>query len=279
MKTSRSLLLLGSMAALTVVFTGCSGKEEGTATGAPPPSTTTTTNPPPSDNTPTGTTPAAKAPDAPTDGTGTAYGLVKFEGTAPKPEPVNLSTDQGCSWFYKNNPLLKEDLVLNPDNTVRWTLVYVKSEVKGSFSAPKESYLVDQVKCVFVPHVSAVMANQPVRFQNSDPVVHNTRTNAKVNKFFNATQPKQGSYTDHTFEKPEIGVQLVCDVHPWMISYVHVMSNPFFAITGEDGMYVIKGLPPGQYTLEFWHEKLGTKTVEVEVKANELVQSDVTFNL
>lgn len=278
MKNLRSLILFGSMAALIVVFTGCSSKEESTPTGGSPPSTTSTP-PPDTSGTGTGTTPTATAPPTPSDGTGTVYGLVKFEGTPPKPEPVNLSTDQGCSWFYKNNPLLKEDLVLNPDNTIRWTLVHVKSEVKGSFSPTKDLYEVDQVKCVFVPHVAAVLVNQPVRFKNSDPVVHNTRTNAKINKFFNATQPKQGDYTDHTFDKPEVGIQLVCDVHPWMKSYIHIMAHPFYSITGEDGMYTIKGLPPGSYTLEFWHEKLGTKTVEVEVKANELTQSDMTFSL
>jgi plastocyanin len=276
MKSLQTLLITGSMAVLIVVFTGCSGKEESSPTGTPPTTSTTSST---TDRRATGTTPTATAPAAPTDGTGTVYGIVKFEGTPPKPEPVNLGADQGCAWFYKNNPLLKEDLVLNTDNTVRWTLAYIKSGVKGTFSPPKEAFEVDQKKCVFLPHVSAVMANQPVRFRNSDPVVHNTRANTKINKFFNATQPKQDSYTDHAFEKPEVGIKLVCDVHPWMASYIHVLPHPFFSITGEDGMYIIKGLPPGKYTLEFWHEKLGTKTVDVEAKANELTQSDVTLTL
>ncbi|MBI3321421.1 MAG: carboxypeptidase regulatory-like domain-containing protein, partial [Candidatus Omnitrophica bacterium] len=51
--------------------------------------------------------------------------------------------------------------------------------------------------------------------------------------------------------------------------YLHILAHPFFAITGPNGIFTIKGLPPGTYTLEAWHGKLGTKQLTVTVKDNE----------
>ncbi|MCW5932846.1 MAG: hypothetical protein KIT45_00930 [Fimbriimonadia bacterium] len=279
MKTVR-FLLLGSalLTAASIWLAGCSGSEDKTTDGTTPTTTNTTTPSGDSGSPPSGTSSVA-VPETPTDGSGTLYGVVKFEGTPPKSDPVNVATDPGCQWFYKDNPLLKEDVVIGEGNSLRYTYVHIKGNVAGTHSVPKDHYLVDQVKCIFIPHVSGVMVGQTVRFRNSDPVVHNTRTNAKINKFFNATQPKQGDFADHAFDKEEYGIKLVCDVHPWMASYIHVSPHPFFAVSGEDGSYVIKGLPPGKYTLEFIHEKLGEKTVEVEVKANEATQTDMTYSV
>ena len=53
-------------------------------------------------------------------------------------------------------------------------------------------------------------------------------------------------------------IPVKCNVHPWMRAYIGVVSHPFFAVTGDDGTFTIKGLPPGTYTLEAWHEKYGT---------------------
>ena len=44
--------------------------------------------------------------------------------------------------------------------------------------------------------------------------------------------------------------------------YVNVVKTPFYAVTGEDGKYEIKGLPPGDYTLAFVQEKLGEQDPE-----------------
>ena len=72
------------------------------------------------------------------------------------------------------------------------------------------------------------------------------------------------------FDKPELGVKLACSVHPWMVAYVSVLENPFFAVTDKDGKFVIKGeLPDGKYTVEAFHQKLGAAgavSQEIEVK-------------
>ena len=56
-----------------------------------------------------------------------------------------------------------------------------------------------------------------------------------------------------------------CDIHAWMKSYAVVNDSPFFAVTGADGTFEIKDLPVGEYTLEAWHPKLGTKTLKISI--------------
>jgi len=70
------------------------------------------------------------------------------------------------------------------------------------------------------------------------------------------------------FDKAET-FRVKCEVHGWMGAYIGVFEHPFFAVTGEDGSFTIKGLPAGEYTLEAWHEKYGTQTLKVKVGGSE----------
>ncbi len=77
--------------------------------------------------------------------------------------------------------------------------------------------------------------------------------------------------------KPEVMIHVKCDVHPWMSGYVGVLEHPFFAVTGKDGTFTIEGLPPGEYTVEAWQEKLGAQTAKVKVDAAAPAKQDFTF--
>ncbi len=117
---------------------------------------------------------------------------------------------------------------------------------------------------------------QALTIKNSDATLHNIHALPKANAEFNQAQPIQGMPAiEKTFDKPEVLVHVKCDVHPWMNAYVGVVDNPYYAVSGEDGAFSIDKLPPGTYTLEAWHEKLGTKTQEVTIAPNQTV--DVTF--
>jgi hypothetical protein len=71
-------------------------------------------------------------------------------------------------------------------------------------------------------------------------------------------------------------VPFKCDVHRWMSAFVGVLDNPFYAVTSKDGSFELKGLPPGTYTIEAVHEKLGRQTQTVTVGPKE-AKSDVSF--
>ena len=55
----------------------------------------------------------------------------------------------------------------------------------------------------------------------------------------------------------------------WMNAYAGVLSHPYFAVTANGGAFELKDLPPGTYTIEAWHEKLGTQTQSVTLGAKE----------
>ncbi len=205
-------------------------------------------------------------------------GKVAFEGEAPAPKPLNFGAEKQCAMMHGDKMPVAEDLVVNPNQTVKWALVYVKAGAPAS-PAPAEPIEINQKGCMFVPHVTVARSGQKVIFKNSDPVLHNIRTESKINKLFNIAQPIQDMTTAWTFAQPEIGIKMRCDVHFWMASYIHVLDHPFYALTGDDGSYQIKDLPAGTYTVEVWHEKLGTQTAEITVAEGETKTSDFTLKV
>ncbi|MBI4373049.1 MAG: carboxypeptidase regulatory-like domain-containing protein [Candidatus Omnitrophica bacterium] len=204
-------------------------------------------------------------------------GKVAFEGEAPIPAPINFGAERQCALMHGDKMPVSEDLIVNPNQTVKWALVYVKEGLTGDFPAPADSVEVDQNGCIFAPHVTVARTGQTVKFKNSDTLLHNVRTVSKINKAFNIAQPVQGMTTAKTFTDPEVGIQLRCDVHFWMSAYLHVLSHPFFAVTGEDGSFTIQDLPAGTYTIEVWHEKLGTQSQSITVTDGEAKQIDFTL--
>jgi hypothetical protein len=72
-------------------------------------------------------------------------------------------------------------------------------------------------------------------------------------------------------------VPIKCDVHSWMNAYLGVVSHPYYGITGKEGTFELKNLPPGQYVIEAWHEKYGTQTQTVTVAEKEMKQVEFSF--
>jgi hypothetical protein len=68
-----------------------------------------------------------------------------------------------------------------------------------------------------------------------------------------------------------------CNQHAWMRAYVHVLNHPFYAVTGDEGSFEIKGLPPGNYEIEAMHEQYGAMTQTVEVAANQTAATEFTY--
>jgi plastocyanin len=211
----------------------------------------------------------------------TVTGKIAFTGKAPKPTEIKMNADPGC---VKANPgkVYSEDFVVNSNGTLANVFVYVKEGVKKETVPPAPATPVefDQKGCRYTPHVFGVRVNQTVKVINSDPFLHNVNAVAKEssNKFNNA-MPKQGQVIEKKFTKPETMVRVKCDVHGWMVAYIGVLDHPYFAVSDQTGAFSIKDLPPGDYTIEAWHEnkKLGAKTQKVTV-TDAGATVDFTFN-
>lgn len=207
---------------------------------------------------------------------GDVTGKVSFDGTAPKATRLRMDADKVCSRAHKD-AVLGEEVVINANGTLRNVIVYVKDGLKvKKFPAPKGKTKFDQIGCVYTPHVLGVQTGQEVEIVNSDPTLHNVHSLSKDNPSFNVAQPKKGMTLSKTFEKGEI-FKVKCEVHTWMGAYIGVFEHPFFAVTGDDGSFKLDKLPPGDYTLEAWHEKYGTQTMKVNVEKTGAQTADFTF--
>ena len=129
---------------------------------------------------------------------------------------------------------------------------------------------------MYHPHVLAMQIGQTLMLKNSDQFLHNVHSLAEKNPAFNFAQPGKGSKPVKDLKVFEI-FHVKCDVHPWMSAYIGVFDHPYFAVTGEDGTFLITGLPPGKYTLTAWQEKYGMKDVEVKVEAGKGTTAEFSF--
>ena len=213
---------------------------------------------------------------------GILTGSVTYEGKIPRMKKFDMAIEKICVMKHAENPEKftgrSEALVLGEGNTMANIFVQVTAGLpEKEWEAPEEPVILDQNGCTYMPHVLALMLGQELKFLNSDSVLHNLHTLPVENDEFNVTMPKFLKETIRTFEYAEGMFPIKCDVHPWMGGYVAVLAHPFFDVTEKNGVYEINDLAPGTYTIEAWHEKLGTKTAEVSITADESKTIDFVF--
>jgi plastocyanin len=192
---------------------------------------------------------------------GSIKGTVIFEGEAPEREKLVRDTDPYCAKVDK----LAEDVIVTKGK-LKDVLVRVKNGSAGKHAAPATPVAIDQKDCMYTPRVVGVMAGQKLGVRNSDGTFHNVHGSLNGKLLWN--KPHQKGDPEIALDtSPKAGdvVEVVCDVHPWMKAYAVVQDHPFFAVTGEDGAFEIKGLAAGTYTLEAWHPTLGTKSMTVKI--------------
>jgi len=203
---------------------------------------------------------------------GSVSGSVKFDGAAPRAQKIDMSQDPACKGANE-----AENVVVDKGNLAN-VFVYVKDGLGNrTFDVPKDPAVLDQNGCRYHPHVLGVMTGQTVQIKNDDPTTHNIHPTPKDNREWNESQPPQAAPIEKTFAREEILLPVKCNQHPWMKMYINVVKSPFYAVTGPDGKYEIKGLPPGDYTIAFVHEKLGTQEQKVTVGAKESKTLDQSF--
>jgi plastocyanin len=215
-------------------------------------------------------------PTANTTGPASVRGVVRFEGTVPKPKAISMSADPSCAKQHLS-PVLAQEVMTDAKGDLQNVIVFV-SEGLGdrTFDAPTQPVVVEQKGCMYTPHVLAVRANQPLHVVNEDPTSHNIHPTPANNREWNKAEPP-GTSMDESFAREEIAIPVKCNLHPWMHGYVAVFKHPFFAVTGKDGSFDLSSLPPGTYTIKAWHEKLGTSTQTITIGANETKEVSFVF--
>lgn len=217
----------------------------------------------------------AAAPDAKKVDSATAStlkGKVMLEGTPPENPVLKMTSDPACG-----SADIRAESYLVENGAVQNVFVHIKDGLgnKYIFDTPTEPVKLDQKGCRYTPHVVGVRVTQPLEVSNSDETLHNVHGMPETNREFNQGQPIVGMKNTVAFTAPEVMIPFKCDVHSWMIAYVGVVSHPYFAVTDKAGAFELKTIPPGTYTIEAWHEKLGRQTQTVTL--GEKDSKDVTF--
>jgi plastocyanin len=202
-------------------------------------------------------------------------GVVTFKGTPPAEKEITpLMDNSDCAAMYKATPTT-HFYVVGPKGELADVVVSLKGITGKSTGASASPAVMDQKGCVYTPTILAIQTGQKLIVKNSDTCVHNVHTKPTVagNDESNQVQMPGGADLTYTFAQPEPFLKFQCDVHPWMFAWVTIVDSPYFAVSNKDGKFVIKNVPPGKYTVEAAHRKLGSQTQEVEV-----ADKDVTVN-
>ena len=171
-------------------------------------------------------------------------GVVRFAGSPPKLEPIKVNKNREVCGASKDS----EALVVGPEGGVRGSVVLIEGVTRGK--KPEGELLLDNNRCVFVPHVGAAMVGERARVKNSDSVLHNTH-GFHVTAEGRASRPcstwpcpAREQVIDITKKLSRPGpVRVLCDAHPHMFAWVYVHDSPYVAVTDERGAFRIAGVP------------------------------------
>ena len=222
----------------------------------------------------------AAAPGAQKVDTATAgaiSGKVAFEGPPPRNPTIPMASDPTCAAAHKDGAVSQAYMV--KDNGLDNVFVYIKDGLgnKYIFDTPTEAVKLDQKGCEYDPHVVGVRVSQPLEIVNSDNTMHNVHGMPQTNQEFNYGQPVAGMKNTVTFTAPEVLIPFKCDVHSWMNAYIGVVNSPYFAVTADGGKFDLRTVPPGTYTIEAVHEKLGSQSQTVTLGPKETKTITFTF--
>jgi plastocyanin len=194
---------------------------------------------------------------------GAATGKVLLDGAKPEVKPLAIDAAKfpDCGTIDATN----ETALVDDKGGIAGVVVIV--EVAGAEVKPLEKvFQLDQKNCRFEPHVAIVPAGTTVEYLNNDKTSHNVHTFPTKNDAINKTVPAGGKEAQKLDKEDRIEIK--CDIHPWMQSYLVVASSNFFAVTGKDGSFSIEGLPAGEHKVKLWHETFGKGDGKIVVDAD-----------
>ncbi len=205
---------------------------------------------------------------------GSISGSVGYTGAPVKMEKLNRKSDPVCAKKDFND----EATLLSTDGkALANVVVRITKNAPAGGKVPATPVVIDQQDCMYHPRVQAAMEGQKINVKNSDGTLHNIHAYNGTKTLFNQAQPPKAKDIEKDVKGAEV-VKVKCDVHPWMTGYVVLNKNPYFATTDASGKFEIKDVPAGTYTVEAWHEKLGTKTAEVKVEEGKPADPKLSFS-
>jgi plastocyanin len=204
-------------------------------------------------------------------------GNILFTGKAVPSKEIDMDEDPQCNKLH-SSAVLDQPVAVNKNGTLANVFVYINGGLDGKkFVPPAAPAVMDQKGCWFEPRVLGIQTGQQFEVMNSDPVTHNIHPRAQVNREWNQSQAEGTPPLERKFSRQEIMIRVKCNIHPWMHAWIGVVDHPYFAVTGADGTFELKNVPPGEYTIEAWQEELGVQEQHVTVAPGSKTQIAFTF--
>ncbi len=205
---------------------------------------------------------------------GTVTGTIRFEGQAPAPIKLPVTKNQNVCG---PEPHTFYQVAVSPKGGLANVWVSLIDIQKGK-ALPKKGSTILQKKCWFEPRITLVPLGVRFTLVNDDKILHNFRTLSRKNTSLNIAHPKfkKNLSVKKTFSKPEL-MKIACDIHNWMTGWLVAVDHPYNVVSGQDGTFTLKDVPPGSYKLQAWHEKLGTQVQTITVPAGGEAKVAVAF--
>lgn len=207
---------------------------------------------------------------------GTIKGLVRLTGAPPGNPIIRMGLDPMCSQMNADKRVIQE--VVSTDAHGNLANVFVR--LRGAFPetpVPSQPVTIDQRTCMYAPRVIGVRVGQTLQVRNGDPIPHSVHSVSKLGNSFDVTMPSGGAPFSFKPKQEEVMLRISCDLHKWMTAYVGVVTNPYFAVSGQGGTFEIDKVPPGTYTMEAWQEEYGLVTKTVRVAAGGTATVDFAY--
>ncbi|MBI3269843.1 MAG: hypothetical protein HYZ53_12530 [Planctomycetes bacterium] len=186
-----------------------------------------------------------------TDG-GTIRGLVTWAGDSPTELRLPVSKNPetcGTHGAEKVSPRLK----ISPRKGVKDAVVFLQEIARGKPFPTGVKYALDQKECEYLPHLLVVPKGADLEVSSSDDVLHNVHLDGANSG--NLAFPDKTAKPQVLKMKKAGFVDVRCDNgHVWMNGTVLVITHPYYAVTDEEGRYLLADVPPGAYKLVAWHE-------------------------
>jgi len=204
---------------------------------------------------------------------GDITGTVTLKGAPPPETTVDLKSDAALAARYPQG-LTTRHYRTSPNGGLQQVLVYLRDDFGSrTLEPPRTPAVLDHVSGLFQPHVMGVQVGQQLQLRCSDGAVCSFHTTPAANPAYSIAPLRE--VVTRTFTKSEVPIRFKCDLHPWNDAYVGVFPHPYFAVTGNEGQFTIRDVPPGQYTIEIFHPSSGKSSKEIVVPDGMLRQDFV----